>query len=69
MYLLPILLTEKQIVSEAGGVKVVLENYYWFYLAMGTSRFLGPYLSNRFRLGGDRVLLTVVLSRRSRVSR
>jgi MFS family permease len=52
-YLLPVLLTEKQIVSEAGAFQVILSGYYWFYLAMGTSRFIGPYLSTRFRLGSD----------------
>lgn len=54
-YLLPILLTEKQVISEAGVFQGILKGYYWFYLAMGTSRFVGPYLSSRFRLGGDQV--------------
>jgi MFS family permease len=52
-YLLPVLLTEKQVVSEAGVFQVILNGYYGFYLAMGTSRFIGPYLSTRLRLGGD----------------
>lgn len=54
-YLLPVLLTEKQVVSEAGSFQVILKGYYWFYLAMGTSRFIGPYLSTRFRLGRDQI--------------
>jgi MFS family permease len=54
-YLLPVLLTEKQVVSEAGAFQVILKGYYWFYLAMGTSRFLGPYLSTRLHLGGDQI--------------
>ena len=56
MYLLPVLLTDKQIVAESGVFQAVLKDYYWFYLAMGTSRFIGPYLSNRLRLGGDQAL-------------
>jgi MFS family permease len=47
MYLLPVLLTEKRIVADAGALASVLKGYYWYYLAMGTSRFLGPYLSGR----------------------
>jgi MFS family permease len=54
-YLLPVLLTEKRVVSEAGVFQGILKGYYWFYLAMGTSRFIGPYLSSRFRLGGDQI--------------
>jgi MFS family permease len=54
-YLLPVLLTEPQVISEAGSLQVILKGYYWFYLAMGTSRFLGPYLSSRFRPGGDQI--------------
>jgi MFS family permease len=56
MYLLPVLLTEKQVVSEAGLLRLVLKDYYWYYLAMGTSRFIGPYLSSRVRLGGNQVV-------------
>lgn len=56
MYLLPVLLTEEQITSEMGLLQTVVKDYYWFYLAMGTSRFLGPYLSNRFRLGNNQAL-------------
>jgi hypothetical protein len=52
MYLLPVLLTEPAIVADAGVFQAVLRDYYWFYLAMGTSRFLGPYLSNRIQLSG-----------------
>ncbi len=55
MYLLPVLLTEKQVRSEAGPLRAVLDDYYWFYLAMGTSRFIGPFLSTRFRLGGNQI--------------
>ncbi len=51
MYLLPVLLTEKRIAAEAGVLQSVVENYYWYYLAMGTSRFLGPYLSGRLGMG------------------
>jgi MFS family permease len=51
MYLLPVLLTEKRIVAEAGVLQSVLKGYYWFYLAMGTTRFLGPYLSGRLWAG------------------
>lgn len=53
MYLLPVLLTEKQIIAEAGILQAVLRDYYWYYLAMGTSRFIGPYLSSRLRLGDN----------------
>ena len=52
-YLLPVLLTEKQVVSEAGVFQAILSGYYWFYLAMGTSRFIGPYLSTRLHFGSD----------------
>jgi hypothetical protein len=55
MYLLPVLLTEKQIRSEAGAFRAILDDYYWFYLAMGTSRFVGPFLSTRFRLGDHQI--------------
>src|SRR5262249_23471424 len=51
MYLLPVLLTEKRIVTEAGVLQPVLKGYYWYSLAMGTSRFLGPYLSGRLWAG------------------
>ncbi|MBC7976203.1 MAG: hypothetical protein H7138_14620 [Myxococcales bacterium] len=54
-YLMPVLLTEKQVVAEAGFFQGILKTYYWYYLAMGTSRFLGPYLSARFHLGRDQV--------------
>lgn len=47
MFLLPVLLTEKSVASQAGPLQLVLKHYYWFYLAMGTTRFLGPYLSGR----------------------
>jgi MFS family permease len=46
MYLLPVLMTEPRIVEEAGVFRGVLEDYYWYYLAMGTSRFLGPFLAS-----------------------
>jgi hypothetical protein len=55
MYLQPVLLTEKAVRAEAGILAGILNDYYWFYLAMGTSRFLGPYLSSRFQLGGDQI--------------
>lgn len=55
MYLQPVLLTEKSVRTEAGVLEGILNDYYWFYLAMGTSRFLGPYLSTRFQLGGNQV--------------
>jgi MFS family permease len=51
MYLLPVLLTEPGLVREAGFLQAILKNYYWYYLAMGTSRFLGPYLSGRLAAG------------------
>lgn len=51
MFLLPVLLTEAPIVAEAGFLQAVLRDYYWYYLAMGTSRFLGPYLSERLWMG------------------
>jgi MFS family permease len=51
MYRLPVLLTEKRIVAEAGVLQSVLRGYYWYYLAMGASRFLGPYLSGRLWVG------------------
>jgi len=54
-YLLPVLLTDRQMVSEAGAFQSILKGYYWFYLAMGTSRFIGPYLSARFHLGSDQI--------------
>ena len=56
MYLLPVLLTEPTLTSAAGPFEAVLTDYYWFYLAMGSSRFLGPYLSGRIRLGGDPIV-------------
>ena len=49
MYLLPVLMTEPRIVEEAGVFRGVLKDYYWYYLAMGTSRFLGPYLASAIR--------------------
>lgn len=55
-YLLPVLLTEREIVSEAGVFQAVLKGYYWYYLAMGTSRFIGPYLSIRFQLGSNQIV-------------
>jgi hypothetical protein len=51
MFLLPVLLTERSVASQAGPLESVLKHYYWFYLAMGTSRFLGPYLSGRLWMG------------------
>jgi hypothetical protein len=54
-YLLPILVTEPQVVAEAGVFQTVVKGYYWFYLAMGACRFIGPYLSARFRLGHDQI--------------
>jgi MFS family permease len=54
-YLLPVLLTDRQVVSEAGAFQSILKGYYWFYLAMGTSRFIGPFLSARFHLGSDQI--------------
>lgn len=54
-YLLPVLLTEPRIASEAGVLQVVLKNYYWYYLAMGTSRFIGPFLSSRLWRGDDQI--------------
>ena len=51
MYLLPVLLTEPSLIQEAGFLQAILKNYYWYYLAMGTSRFLGPYLSGRISGG------------------
>jgi hypothetical protein len=47
MFLLPVLLTERSVAAQAGPLQSVLKHYYWFYLAMGTARFLGPYLSGR----------------------
>lgn len=49
MYLLPVLLTEPRVVADAGPLAGVLESYYWYYLAMGASRFLGPYLASAIR--------------------
>jgi MFS family permease len=54
-YLLPVLLTERRITAEAGVFQDVVKDYYWYYLAMGTSRFLGPYLSERLWLGDDQI--------------
>lgn len=51
MYLLPVLLTEQQIIAEAGMFKGVLKSYYWYYLSIGASRFIGPFLAHRIRLG------------------
>jgi MFS family permease len=51
MFLLPVLLTERAIVGQAGVFASVLKNYYWYYLAMGSSRFLGPYLAGRLGSG------------------
>jgi hypothetical protein len=55
-YLLPVLMTEPRIVAEAGVFRGVLKDYYWYYLAMGTSRFLGPFLSSAIRPNGSQIL-------------
>jgi hypothetical protein len=56
MYMLPVLLTEQRVVAEAGVLQSVLKGYYWYYLAMGTSRFLGPYLAERLWAGAGPML-------------
>jgi hypothetical protein len=55
MYLLPVLLTEPEVVADAGLFEGVLKNYYWYYLAMGTSRFIGPYLSSALGPGATQL--------------
>jgi MFS family permease len=55
-YLLPVLLTEPRIVADAGLLRGVLQNYYWYYLAMGTSRFVGPYLSSAIGPAASQIL-------------
>ena len=56
MYLLPVLMTEPRIVADAGVFRAVLADYYWYYLAMGTSRFIGPYLASAIRPAAGQIL-------------
>jgi MFS family permease len=56
LYLAPVLLTEPSLMTESGPFEQLLRNYYWFYLAVGACRLVGPAISNRFRLGGSAAL-------------
>jgi len=53
LYLVPVLLSEEDIVRHAGPFRFIVVNYTCYYVIVGLGRFLGPYLSNRFRLGRD----------------
>lgn len=55
MYLLPVLLTEPRITADAGALRPVVRDYYWYYLAIGTTRFVGPVLSSALAPGASQI--------------